>query len=103
MTSSEDNVRDALIAAQRENDQKSLFESDDMPKNWQLMWNDMPEFNMGNTEPVQKIVVSFASFEDVAAFATLIGRRIGTKTNSIWYPEQQNYVAPKNYRYTDES
>lgn len=65
-------------------------------------WQGMPEFVMGNTEPVQKITVSFRSFEDVKAFGSAIGQKLSKNTDSIWYPKQEDYIAPRNFRYIDD-
>ena len=80
--------------------QPTLF---DVETEWQKEWKDMPEFIMKNTEPEQKITISFKTREDVKAFSKLINQRITPKTDSLWFPKQANYIAPKNFRYDDES
>jgi len=64
-------------------------------------WKDMPEFVMENKEPVQKIIVSFASHEDVKQFGELVGQSLTPQTKSMWYPKE-DYVAPSSFIYTDE-
>ena len=80
----------------------SLFSSDEIPLEWEKEWQDMPEFKMGNTEPSNKITISFKTFEDVKKFGELIGQKLTPKTNSIWFPKEENYLAPKNFKYTDD-
>ncbi|CAB4142953.1 hypothetical protein UFOVP452_56 [uncultured Caudovirales phage] len=74
----------------------------DVPMDWEKEWQGMPEFKMGNTEPVQRITVNFASREDVERFAELVGQRLTTRTDSIWFPKPGDYVAPKSMRWDDE-
>ena len=79
-----------------------LFNNDEIPLEWEKEWIGMPEFKMGNTEPSNKITISFESYEDVKKFSELIGQKLTPKTKSIWYPKQDNYLAPKNFKYTDK-
>jgi len=79
--------------------QGNLF---DIETECQKEWKDMPEFKMGNTEAYQKITISFKSFEDVKKFGELLGYKLTPRTDSIWFPKPENYVAPKNIRYVDE-
>jgi len=81
-------------------EQIALFESE---KDWEKEWQGMPEFKMGNTEPYQKITISFQCRDDVVSFGKLIGQRVTGQTDSLWFPKQENYIAPKNFRYVDES
>lgn len=46
----------------------------------------MPEYDQKDLTPLRQIRVSFASQEDLDAFARLVGQKIGPKTKSIWYP-----------------
>lgn len=82
-------------------DHPTLF--DELPFDWESEWWGMPEFKMGNTEPVQRITINFRSHEDVREFAYLIGQRITARTDSLWYPRDDSYVAPSAFRYVDES
>ena len=86
-----------------DNNQISMFEALGVEEEWRKEWQDMPEFVMGNTEPFQKITISFKSWEDVKKFGELIGQRVTQKTDSLWFPKPDDYVAPKNFRYMDES
>lgn len=74
----------------------------DIDPDWKKEWEGMPEFNMGNTEPIQKITISFKNREDVRKFGELIGQRLSPRTDSIWFPKQECYIAPKSMRYVDE-
>lgn len=76
----------------------SLF---DLPKKeWEKEWADMLEFSQKNKQPVQKIVVSFESFDDVLSFGKLIGFAPTKKTKSIWFPFKQK-DKPKEFCYVD--
>lgn len=83
-------------------EQNSLFDNLNEFNKWKDEWQDMPEFEMGNTEPFQKIIVSFKSKEDVNDFAKLINQKITYKTKSLWFPKDENYIAPKNFVYKNE-
>jgi len=65
---------------------KGLFE--DFENEWEKEWKDMPEFVQEDQKPMQQIVVSFASFEDVKQFAELLGMKVTRKTNSTWFPHR---------------
>lgn len=52
-------------------------------------WRGMPEYQQSDLVH-QKIIVSFASIEDVQAFADLIGQSLTEKTRSIWYPPRSD-------------
>jgi hypothetical protein len=56
---------------------------------WEPYWRGMPEFVQKDLEPAKTIYVHFESPADVAAFATLVGQRVGMATRSIWYPEAE--------------
>lgn len=58
----------------------------DIPPSWTELWVNMPEFVMGDEEPLRRIVLNFASHEDVAHFARLTGLRVGDRTDSLWFP-----------------
>jgi len=53
---------------------------------WKKEWRGMPEFVRLDLEPFQKIIVNFKSREDVAEFAKLVGQRLTSETDSIWFP-----------------
>ena len=70
------------------NKQLSLIK--DSENAWEKEWKDMPEFIQENKQPVQKIIVSFESFEDVEKFAELVGYKLTKKSKSIWFPFRKN-------------
>lgn len=98
------NKAEEVLASQRnpEPDQFTLFSGADAPPDWAREWEGMPEFKMHNTEPVQKITMSFKSKKDVEDFAKLVGQTITDRTDSLWFPRLSDYIAPKNFRYIDE-
>lgn len=68
-------------------DNKSLFNGEDDETSWQKEWKDMPEFIQEKQAPYQKIIIRFASKDDVDSFSKLIGQPITAKTKSIWHPQ----------------
>lgn len=53
-------------------------------------WQGMPEFEQNDIfGAVASIKVHFATYEDMAAFAKLVGQNINAKTKFIWYPKQE--------------
>lgn len=53
---------------------------------WRDHWKGMPEFTYSSAEPIQSVLVHFASLEDRENFSRLIGQKISGKTKSVWYP-----------------
>ena len=64
-----------------------LGQTDD-PVDKDAMWKGMPEFEHDDRGSIHAIKVQFASTEDIAAFASLVGQTVTDKTKSIWYPRQ---------------
>ncbi len=64
-------------------------------------WAGMPEFVQPDAQPVQKIVVNFATHEDVAAFAKLVGYTLTPKSRSIWFPFRDR-TNRRAFEYDDE-
>lgn len=94
--------RDLLLPVNKvEEAHSSFFDIIDAPLSWESEWWGMPEFVMGNTEPKRKITVSFSSNEDAEEFALRLGVKITNKTDSIWFPSAEEYVAPKSLRWID--
>lgn len=62
----------------------------------------MPEFEQQDLTSFRKIVVHFASAEDVAAFAELMAQAITPKQPSLWFPAQPRRLRA-HLRYKDES
>lgn len=50
------------------------------------LWDGMPEFEQESAQPIKKIIVGFATQEDMLKFSKLVGQPITPKTRSIWYP-----------------
>ena len=71
-------------------DQLNLF---DVHKDWQLEWNEMPEFSMNDLTSHRKLIVHFRSDEDFKEFAELLKQRIGLKQPSIRFPEMPHRIA----------
>ena len=80
--------------------QQSLFDKKKI-NNWEKEWIDMPEFIQKNKQPIQKIVVSFETKEDVQKFAKITGYKITDKTKSIWFPYREKNK-PRNFAYIDD-
>lgn len=53
-------------------------------------WVNMPEFVQEKDEPHHKLIVRFASQEDLDEFSKMIGQKIGPKTTSIWHPKLEH-------------
>lgn len=82
-------------------EQISFFDEDAF-ENWTEEWKGMPEFAQEDLAPVKSVIVHFASLADQAAFAKLVGQRIGHRTQSIWYPEAEiGHFADKRYASDD--
>ena len=95
--------RNKLLPVNRSvDDNLSIFDLVDAPTSWEQEWWGMPEFVMGNTEPKRKITVSFASDEDAQEFAERLGIKITNRTDTIWFPSNQEYVAPKSLRWVED-
>jgi|TARA_R100000152_G_C6625805_1_gene75022 hypothetical protein len=102
MSNNKQTAKEELLEKIEFNKQPNLLDAMGATKDWEKEWQSMPEFVMGNTEPFQRITISFQSQEDVKQFAELIGQTITSKTASLWYPQQEGYVAPKNFLYVDQ-
>jgi hypothetical protein len=65
-------------------------------------WVGMPEFkNEDAMGAVATIKVHFATSDDVANFARLVGQAVNEKSKFIWYPKQEK-LNLKEYRVKDE-
>ena len=67
---------------------RNLFDIEEQEPDWKKEWKDMPEFIQEDQKPIQQIIVSFASFDDVQKFADLLGMNVTTKTKSTWFPHR---------------
>jgi hypothetical protein len=69
---------------------KGLFE---LPESeWKKEWKNMPEFISEDRKPVQQIIVSFKTYEDVKKFGELLGLSVSKRTVSTWFPVQKRSV-----------
>lgn len=51
-------------------------------------WKDMPEFEQENQKSFRRIIVHFASEQDVQEFSKVVYQKITDKTKYIWFPQQ---------------
>jgi len=72
----------------KENTLQSFFNLDDFSK-WKKEWVGMPEFVHEDLTPIKQLIVSFATKEDFEEFSKLIGQKLTSRTQSIWYPEAE--------------
>ena len=79
---------------------RSLFETEEDDISWVKEWKNMPEFVQEDKAPIQKIVVSFETYDDVLKFAELLGFKPTEKTKSIWFPIKEK-DKPREYAYVD--
>jgi hypothetical protein len=84
----------------KDKSQNSLFDVNELNK-WQEEWQGMPEFIQEDKLPIQTIVVSFETKEDVQDFANIIGQKLTYKTKSIWFPAKSRDIV-NNKIYVDE-
>ncbi len=59
-------------------------------------WSGMPEFEQPDNQPHRSIVVHFDNQEDVKKFATILGKRISSKTKWMWFPAPPIKVTATN-------
>ena len=64
-------------------------------------WVGMPEYEQTDERPIQKIIVSFLTREDVDTFARLLNCPVTIKTKSLWFPYRHKEVKI-NLAYVDE-
>ncbi len=83
-------------------DQLSLIDELGVDEKWKEEWKDMPEYIQDNKMPVQQIIVSFKTQEDVRKFGELLGCRCTYKTKSLWYPSIKRET-PSKFVYKTES
>ena len=65
-------------------EQKKLFEK---KEDWEEHWQNMPEFNQKDLSPFKSLIVHFANRNDMDAFAKIVGQRVLSTTQSIWFPK----------------
>ena len=62
-------------------------------------WDDMPEFEQGDAEPYQQIVINFESAQDVEDFAKLTDRTITPKTQYLNFPKSSQFGYDQEIHY----
>ena len=67
--------------------QQALFDDEEIPTDWEIEWQQMPEFVQPKQEPYANINVRFTCQEDLDAFAELVSQRLTPNTKAIWYPD----------------
>ena len=70
----------------KKKNKKQEFLFDDLERDWEKDWQDMPEFIQERKTPFQKIIVRFETKEDLDDFSKLIGHQLTVRTKAIWYP-----------------
>lgn len=71
----------------KEEKQAKLFDDLDELTWWKKEWQNMPEYNQEDLEPIKQLIISFDSYEDYFSFGELIDQNLTKKTKSIWYPK----------------
>jgi hypothetical protein len=67
-------------------------------------WIGMPECESSDQTARKSVIVHFASDDDVAAFAALVGQPLTPATKSIWFPRAEiGHTADKAYEGGSES
>lgn len=90
----------------KDNNQGTLFDKGEW---WEEDWQGMPEFVQEDLTPFKSIYVHFDSREDMNAFSELVGQKVITTTQSIWYPEAEigktarKVYTTKGYKSNNES
>lgn len=78
----------AKIRPTRENDEV-LLPGIDIPPDWKKEWWAMPEFSHGDASPQYRITMNFMTKKDLEEFAKKIDAPLTTKSDSCWFPHQQ--------------
>ena len=78
-------IDDKLKRQTTQSPQESLFELD---PDWKEHWWGMPSFEMADARPQYKITMNFMTAQDVFDFAEKTGLNITTRTDTSWFPAQ---------------
>ena len=89
-------VEDELksIRPTREESAPSLF---DLEPDWRDEWWGMPEFDMKDASPQHRITINFMTADDVAEFAAKTGIPVTSKSDTAWFPHQQQLAGQFEY------
>lgn len=82
--------------------QINIFDQEQIPESWREEWKEMPEYNMDDKEPYQKIIINFETEQDVKDFAKLLDQKITYKTISTWFPKKDR-LNRKQYKYVNDA
>lgn len=83
----------------RESHQDTLFE---VRPSWANEWWGMPSFQMGDARPLYSLRVSFHTQDDLIEFASRLGVKVSTSTDSLVYPPESLERASE-WEYCDEA
>lgn len=73
-----------------EQNQISMFEALGVEEEWRKEWQGMPEYQGLDNKPYHSLIVNFKTKEDYKKFAELILQNLTSKTDTIWFPKQNN-------------
>ncbi len=73
----------------------------DLPTDWEIEWQDMPEFIQEHQPPFREVIVRFRNEEDLLAFGEVVEQTVTRRTKSIWFPKLIHGIH-SNKRYIDE-
>lgn len=60
-------------------------------------WTGMPDYDQSELPSYHKVMMRFASAEDMAAFARLIDQTISQRTHNLWYPRRREQEGDPQY------
>ena len=80
-----------------------LFE--DLEKEWEKLWKEMPEFKQKKLKPYKQVILSFVSKKDMEDFSKLIQQKITEDTKYVIFPKQKMdsffdniYISERNFK-----
>jgi hypothetical protein len=62
------------------------FDNQEDEHDWKKEWVGMPEFIQLDKESKKSVIIHFENWEDMEAFAKLVGREITPSTKSFFFP-----------------
>lgn len=82
------------IRPTRESNEMTLF---DIEPDWRESWWGMPEFSMQDASPQHRITINFMTAQDVIDFAKKTGIPVTVKSDTAWFPHQQQLSGQFEY------
>jgi hypothetical protein len=82
------------IRPTRESNEMTLF---DIEPDWRKSWWGMPEFSMQDASPQHRITINFMTAQDVIDFAKKTGIPVTVKSDTAWFPHQQQLSGQFEY------